>query len=187
MAKLVAAGLGELVPMVRSEGKHVSHAIRKVCLQLGHFEDTGLPTDKIRFEMGSSFEDMLALSLAERYRVNNPNRFIRPGELVLDNIYGTPDLFDVEDMAVVEVKLTWMSGKWNPESTKFWKYWKQIQAYAHMLGVNKGRLCIAHVNYYTQVCPWCKEESVGPHYHEWEEDFSEIQLLDTWNMIKAYA
>lgn len=188
--------------MVRSEGRHVSHAIRKLCIQLGHFEDSPLPEDKTRMELGSAFEDALARALAERMRRSEPDRYAYIGEQCFEGVYGSPDIFDVTDHAVIEVKLTWLSIKHDPEGEKFWKYWKQLQAYCKMLDTRKGRLHIAHVNgdysygRGAKVCPWCKrdlkrdEVGDGPHYHVWEPDggeFKQAELDSNWAMIKAYS
>lgn len=193
MAQLVSTGLGDLIPMVRSEGKHVSHAIRKLCIQLGHFEDTPLPEDRSLLELGSAFEDLLCGALATRVALSDPDRYARIGEQELDGVYGTPDLFDVTDHAVIEVKLTQMSVKHHPDSPKFWRYWKQLQAYCHMLGTNKGRLHIVHEvdwSFGKLVCPHCNKLMYRSHYHVWEPDggeFSQSELESNWQMIKAYA
>lgn len=194
MAQLVSTGLGDLIPMVRSEGKHVSHAIRKLCIQLGHFEDTPLPKDKSLLELGSAFEDLLAKSLMERVAISEPDRYVRLGEQECDGIFGTPDIFDITDHAVIEIKLTQMSVKHDPEGPKFWKYWKQLQAYCHMLDTRKGRLHIVHEVDWSfgkmGKCPHCGEEFGRSHYHVWEPDggeFKKEELESNWAMIRAYA
>lgn len=199
MVELVSSGLTDLIPMDRSAGKHVSHAIRKLAIQFGHFEDTPFPQDKTRMEMGSAFEDMLARQLGEREAAaGEPDRWIKVGEQRLDDIAGTPDFIDLIDFAVREVKLTWLSIKHGPEDKKFWKYWAQVKAYCYMLGMNTGYLHIGHImgNYcYDDLvdCPWCVAANMinrtgnGPHYHVWRREFSDSELHDNWMMIKAYA
>ena len=187
MARLVSTGLKDLLPMAgRSDGKHVSHAIRKLCIQLGHFEDTPLPEDRSLLEIGSAFEDLLSESLMRRVAASDPERYFRPGEQECDGIFGTPDLFDLTDKAVIEVKFTRLSTKHDPESPKFWKYWRQIQAYCHMMGTTRGRLHILHVNGdYKWGTP-----GTQPVYRVWEPDggeFSDAELESNWAMIRAYA
>lgn len=199
MAQLVSSGLQDLFPMIRSEGRHVSHAIRRLCIQLGHFDDRPLPEDRTRLELGSAFEDALidalTSALINRVVASDPDRYVRLGEQSLDGIYGTPDLYDLHEQAVIEVKLTWLSLKWDPESPKFWKYWKQLQAYCHMLGTRRAKLWICHINGDYKYgngdpCKWCHKEVDGPHLHVWEPtdgEFAESELSDTWAMVKAYA
>lgn len=193
MVELVSAGLGDLVPMVRSEGRHVSHAIRRLCIQFGHFEDTPFPQDKTRLELGSAFEDSQALALGSRLALNGePDRWIKVGEQEVDGIFGTPDYVDMVDTVGREIKLTWLSIKHDPEGKKFWKYWLQCKAYGYMLGLDTWYLHIAHImgNYkYDNIepCPWCRETGNGPHYHVWKKQFTESELHDAWAMIKAYA
>lgn len=189
--------------MVRSEGRHVSHAIRRLCIQLGHFEDTPFPQDKTRMEMGSAFEDMLALQLgvrmAEKARADGEEaRWTKIGEQCVGGIYGTPDFVDLIDMAGREVKLTWLSIRHSPEDKKFWKYWFQCKAYGYMLGLDTWYLHIGHImgNYkYEDItaCPWCVAAKLpdqtgnGPHMHTWRKRFTESELHDAWAMVRAYA
>ena len=172
--------------MVRSEGKHVSHAIRKLCIQLGHFDDLPLPEDRSLLEIGSAFEDLLASSLAARVMTHEPDRYIRPGEQEHEGIFGTPDMIDLTDMAVIEVKFTKLSTKHDPESPKFWKYWRQIQAYCYMMGLTRGRLHIMHINGdYKFGTPGSM-----PTYRVWEPDggeFTQSELESNWAMIRAWA
>lgn len=200
MVELVSSGLTDLVPMIRSDGKHVSNAIRKLCIQFGHFEDTPFPQDKTRMEMGSAFEDMLALQLGERLaaNANEPERWTKVGEQECDGVFGTPDFADLIELAVREVKLTWLSIRHDPDDKKFWKYWAQIKAYCYMMGLDTGYLHIGHImgNYmYDELtdCPWCTKFNMpqrtgnGPHFHTWKKSFSQSELHDNWAMIRAYA
>jgi hypothetical protein len=178
---LVASGVAELIPMARtgSPASHVSYIIRNICVRLGKFEagDGEFTQEQItRMELGSSFEDAVASALAERYARSNPDRFARTGELERDGIIGTPDLLDVVDWAVIEVKLTWMSSAHDIESPKFWHYWVQLMAYCYMADSSLGRLHIGHINGdYRGVR--------GPVYHVWEQHFTHQQLRENWRML----
>lgn len=188
MPQLLRVGLPDLVPMERSQGRHVSHAIRRACIQLGHLDDTEMPEDKTRMEFGSAFEDFVAARVAVRW----PDRYIFVGEQCHEDIYGTLDLFDTQESAVVEIKWTALSTNNDPEGLKFWKYWKQIQAYCVMMGVNKGQLWVCHNNGDYKYgkggpCQWCGQLVDGPHLHVWQQEFSDSELADTWALVKAYA
>jgi hypothetical protein len=166
--------------------RHVSFVIRKLCLALGHFEDTGAPPSISLMEMGSSFEDTVARSLAARWASSTDpalrGRYVQPGELELDGLIGTPDLFDTIDNVMIEVKLTKISSRNDIESTKFWKYWVQLMAYCHMMGTRTGRLHIGHIN-------GDYSRTAGPDviYNVWEDTFSPRQLADNWRMLVSHS
>lgn len=178
--KLIATGIPELIPMVRTGDprRHVSHIIRKLCLALGHFEDTGDPNTSL-MELGSAFEDAVATSLAKRWATAYPDRFIQPGELELGGLIGTPDLFDIIDNAIVEIKLTKISSRHDIESDKFWKYWVQVKTYCTMIGVNTGRVHIGHIN--------GDYKGIEVHYNVWEDTFTPSELYENWRMISSHA
>ena len=195
MVELVQSGLDDLIPMVgRSEGKHVSHAIKRLCLQFGHYEDLPLPEDRSLLELGSAFEDLLAEKLCERVAKSEPDRYMRIGEQEKDGIYGTPDLVDIIERAVVEVKFTRFSIRQDPYGKGFWRYWAQIKAYCAMLEMDTGYLHVAHINgNYNRSrtesipCPHCGKPGEGSHYHVWKGTFNESELHDNWAMVRAYA
>lgn len=183
--KLIRTGIPEF-HMVRGgrEEFHISAIIRKLCLKLGHYEDSGIDEDALnRFGLGSAFEDAVAASLTARYAHLDPERYIKPGELELDGLIGNPDLFDTIDWAIEEMKLTWMSSRHDPESTKFWKYWVQVKAYAYMMGSTTGRLHVAFVN------GDYKRSTKGPSvdYRVWEAKFTKQELWENWRMLKTNA
>lgn len=181
---LVSSGVKDLLPMRRTgnPSDHISHVIRSICVRLGKFEaDDGPITEErqTRFELGSSFEDAVAAALAERYSRSEPDRFARVGELERDGLIGTPDLLDVMDWAIIEIKLTWMSSAHDVESPKFWHYWVQLMAYCYMADSRVGRLHVCHVNGdYRGVR--------GPVYHIWEQRFTPQQLRDNWRMLLTH-
>lgn len=185
--RLVATGIPELIPMIRTGDprNHVSYVIRRLSIELGHFEDTGGPPSMSLMEVGSTFEDVVGRALADRWAEStidaNRDRFVRPGELMLDGLIGTPDLFDVIDDAMIEVKLTKMSSRHDINSPKFWKYWVQLMAYCRMFEVTKGRLHIGHINGdYSYRSP----DIV---YRIWEDDFTITQLKNNWRMLVTNA
>lgn len=178
-------GIPDLLPMQeRSEGAHVSDIIRYLCIQLGHFEDAGDISDMeaedqvrllTRWQLGSAMERAIANRFSEHF----PERYIQPGELSQDGLYLTPDLLDVEDYAVEEIKLTWMSTRHEPNSKKFWKYWVQLKAYCHVLQTGLGRLsvCFLNGNY-----RW-GDPGASPVYRRWEAEFTRQELQENWNML----
>lgn len=180
--RLIATGIPELLPMVRTGDprRHVSHVITKLCLKLGHFERTEVPSQSL-MEVGTAWEDAVVAALSERYARSHPDRFVRPGELEKDGLIGTPDLFDILDNVMVEIKLTKLSSRHDIESIKFWKYWVQVKAYAYMMGVCKVRLHIGHINAdYTFGSPDIL-------YRVWEDEFTPRELFTNWRMLVSNA
>lgn len=180
--ELVSSGIPELLPLVRTGDPthHVSMIIRYLCIKLGHFEsdeERGGPSIT-RMEMGNAFEDALVAGLAMRYVKRWPHRYVRPGEIELDGLIGTPDLLDLMHEAVDEIKLTWISSRHadDPECEKFWKYWVQLQAYLKMMGWKTGHLhiCFVNGNY---------KDKRDPVYHVYRAEFTQRELDDNWRML----
>jgi hypothetical protein len=102
-----------------------------------------------------------------------PPRYVRPGELELDGVYGSPDAVDCDDACLMEFKVTWKSSNRAIES--FFKYMLQVKAYCHMLGLTKCRL------YVFFVCGNWKPPI--PQFKAWEIEFSAHELKDNWRML----
>lgn len=190
MPELVAQGLPELLPMIRTGDpeSHVSAIIRSLCLRLGHFaeEDESSMTQEerasrtTRWELGSAFENAVAAGLVRRTAKSDPDRYQIIGELEDDGLIGTPDLVDLEEGSIIEIKLTWLSARHTVDSEKFWKYWVQLMAYIKMLAVSRiGYLHVAHVN--------GDYRNSGPIYNIWREEFTQQQLDENWRMLKSHA
>ena len=154
----------------RSEGMHVSTVITDLCQRLGYFEGD-LPPNQLWMELGNALEDSMVLRLQQEF----PDRYIQPGELELDGLFGTPDLYDIEDDADEEIKLAWMSAKQEPDGQKMWRYWVQVKAYCKMIGTNVGRLRVCFVN--------GDYSTPGPAYRFWEQEFTDEELDENWAML----
>ena len=130
-------------------------------------------------ELGCALEH----AIAERYEQDEPGRYLAIGELALDGVTGTPDLVDLVDNAVIEIKLTWSSGSLErnpPDSQKFWRYWVQLMSYCKMYGTNTGRLHVCHIN-------GDYAENRFPIYRVWERKFTDEELATNWRMILTNA
>lgn len=103
----------------RTDGLHVSVLVLAMLQEVSkHFRTWNRgdrPERNSIYEMGYAWEDALAGALAARAKYEPHEKLIRPKELELDHIYGTPDrlLYDSEQGRLVdeEIKLTWMSCK----------------------------------------------------------------------------
>lgn len=172
--ELIEVGIPDLLPMEdRSPGLHVSHIIHDMCLKLGHYTQQDM--NMSRLQLGCALEH----AIAQRYHASNPGRYVILGELELDDIYGTPDFYDIEMDEPVETKFTWMSSKWPPTSDKFLKYWWQLGAYCHMTGSLSGRLIKVHAN-----GDYKKFDVVA---HHWRRKWTRQELRNHWQMLKDHG
>jgi len=142
---------------------------------MGRFKDTQTSPNQVLFELGLAFEDVVAGALAARVAQSQPDRYLRPGEFLIDGIACTPDLIDLIEWMPLEVKLTSLSSRHDPASTKFWHWWTQIKAYSKAIDSLKGQLHVCH--YYGDYA------GSGPVYHVWEEEWSREEIDETWRMI----
>ena len=178
----------------RSSGQHVSSIIRDLAIRSGHFKpdsndvsDNHLTTS-VRIQLGNALEYAIASMLARNY----PDRYVQIGELEIDGIIGTPDLYDTQDNAIEEIKLTWMSSRHDAASSRLKHYWQQLRAYCHMFGTNLGRLHIVHVN---GAYAWLSRGSTNPskstnddpQYRCWQQTFTDTDLIRNWSILLKHG
>ena len=179
--RLVTDRMLELFPQQgRSKGKHVSESIHRIMQRL-HPERFGDgPIDLTLANLGNALERVIIEGLMEA----EPDRYIRPGQLYYDGLYGTPDLWDLKDWATVEVKLTWATAGRadNIEDVWFQRYWWQLHAYSKMAGMNKEKLIIVFIN-----GTWMSGRPGRPVGMMWENEPPQEDIDETWAMIKAYS
>lgn len=179
----------DLFPMVRTPGRHVSTAIRRVMQRMHPTRFTDDLPNQLRLNLGNAFEQALIDALARQY----PNRYHRLGTQSFRGIEGTPDLIDTEiggdpgdpsKWGVTEVKLTWASAKRavDIEDEWFWHYWAQIKPYAKMMGVNRGGLIVCFIN-----GDYTYGDKGGPTAYEWQDEFTDSDLDEAWAMVEMYA
>jgi hypothetical protein len=155
---------------------HVSEVIHDMCIRLGHYaadeRDINSPEVMTRLQLGCALEH----AIASRYALDNPDRYIQVGELSCGGIYLTPDLFDTQDWAVEEIKLTWESSAHEPYSQKYWKRWVQVMAYCYALHSFIGRLHVCNM-----VGDYRGNRS--PVYRVWEYEYTQPELDNNWRML----
>lgn len=178
---LVRSGIPNLLPMKnRAKGLHVSGIIHSLCVSLGHYQpkEEWSAADITRMELGCALED----TIARRWSQEFPDRYVQIGGLTKDGIHGSPDFVDVEDWAVEEIKMTWVSSRHEPDSEKFWRYWVQLKSYCYMLGTRLGRLHICHLN-----GNYKYDDGGGPQYNVWAREFTDDELFENWQMLKTHG
>jgi len=178
-AELIYEGMPDLLPMTgRSPGMHVSTVIHSLAVGLGYLSGDSSRLTTTWAQLGCALESSIIARWAEEY----PGRFVQPGEIEKDGIFGTPDMLDTEDDSLVEIKLSWMSSKQTADSEKFWRYWVQVMAYCWMWGTDKGSLHVCHVN-----GDYKFGGGTGPVYRVWERVFEKRELVENWKMILVNA
>ena len=186
--EIIREGIPWLKPQTwRPPGLHVSGIIHSLCVRMGHYKDYGGPSawtggDRTRMELGCALED----AIVQRYVDREPDRYLQIGAVEADDIWGTPDLIDLEDWAVEEMKLTWMSSRWDWDSEKFWKYWVQIKAYCWIVKSRVGRLHVCNINGNYKYGGDDPDDG-KPIYRVWERVFSVQQLEQNWEMLKRHG
>lgn len=173
--RLISDKMLDLFPMVRTGGRHLSSAIHRIMRSLYPDRFTDTPIDQVRANLGNALESAIVRALAELY----PDRYVRPGELFYDGVYGTPDLWDLEENAVVEIKCTWASSRRaiDIEDAWFIRYWWQGKGYAKMSRMRKVILIIVFI-----VGDWRDGPPVG---YAWEDTFTDDELDENWAMLKS--
>lgn len=72
---------------------------------------------------------------------------VRPGEMYLDGITGSPDLVDLINWRLIELKFRWMSAwKFDQLEKYFWLELVQVKGYCKMAGMNEAELWVFFVN-----------------------------------------
>jgi len=134
--------------LTRSEGLHLTTIIRAI-------EETVRPRDEwcteneLAFFGAAGFMWERVFSMAMRDATANED-LVRPGEVTLDGIIGSPDLIDIPRLIGIDTKLTWKSAKRLDVSSKpamlesidrnFWANKIQAMSYAHMMGFDTWEL-----------------------------------------------
>lgn len=160
----------------RSPGLHVSEIITDLCIRLGYLEPRDDPMQPEWAEFGNAFEH----AHIQRLCLHFPDRYVQPGEVEKDEIFGTPDLLDcARPFAIEEIKAPWISAKWTPGTQKFWRYEIQVKAYCAMMEIGIGRLRVYHVN--------GRYQGGGPEYRAWEKGFTRQELAENWRMLRKHG
>lgn len=127
--------------------------------------------------MGFAWERVLERSMVDAFVSGS---VVRPGTLLIEGILVTPDLLNLDDMCLEEWKCTWKSSnKWDKLEVEFWAWTIQIKAYCYALGINKARLRVYFIN--------GDYAGSGPQVKYALLEFTDLELRETWNMLKGHA
>lgn len=131
--------------------------------------------------LGNALEQAYVDAVAKAY----PDQYTRPGPLEYEGHTGTPDLWFMPRWATVEIKMTWASSRRAEDigDPWFWHYWTQLKSYCHMAGQDTGILVICFVNGNYRY----GDPEGEPTMRAWEDTWDPEELLENWQMIKAYG
>src|SRR5208337_2109364 len=134
--------------LTRSKGLHLTTIIRAI-EQTIRPRDEWCSEEELAFFGAGGFMWERVFSMAHRDAVESDD-LIRPGEITLDGITGSPDLIRISDMIGIETKLTWKSSRKLDLSSKpaalesldkhFWAHKIQCMSYAKMFGISEYEL-----------------------------------------------
>lgn len=169
----------------RSSGVHVSDIIRDIentVTKPGkrpRISDL-LPEERKRMggyvSMGWAWEDMIRDAMM-RTVYGGQDRYIRLGEIERDEIYASPDCFDMEDGCVEEFKATWRSMR-RDLATDFWSWMVQTKAYCHMTETNWVRFRVFWV---------CGDyRASGPTMKTYQIRYETLELERNWAMLTTH-
>ena len=134
------------------------------------------PPDETKMELGTSFEEVLEIALAERLLGERPGEFTSPEGV----IYSPDYLFnDPDGLVLGELKLTWYSDRDAPHGEKFAKWLTQIRLYLYWLELQRCRLYVLFVN--------GDYKPPTPRLRCWELTFTPRELADEHQMIMRHA
>ena len=167
--------------LTRSPGLHLSQIIHAI-------EDTIHPPEdwcseaELAFFASGGFMWERVFSMAMRDSVVSGD-LVRPGELTLDGIIGSPDLIRISDMTGIDTKMKWRSVRsWDDAGSReknYWAWFTQCKAYAKMFGIN-----VYEIHAFFVAGDW---RPPIPQTRALRMEFTDKELNDTWAMITGYA
>ncbi len=178
---------------VRTPGLHMSAIYNALFKELEpkRFASMGGP-DVTKMSVGTSFEEVLAIALADRILGERPGEFAAdqtgrtvkigtPGSIIF-----SPDQFfypDDRDMEGGEFKATWMSIRNGITDPKFDKWFVQMKAYGKPLSIRVWRLFVLFINGDYSY----KGQDGGATLKAYRVEFTQRELDDNWRMLMRFA
>lgn len=162
---------------------HVSDIYKSINQELDpdRFSDDGGP-DIEKMEIGLLYESILEEALARKYGT------VRPGEVVADGIWMSPDGVNPTDEALEEFKATWMSSRhglvdiFGLPHQKFQHWFWQIKAYCRALEVRKAILTVLWVN-----GDYDRKVKNQRRIRRYRMEFTQDELDENWTFLLRHA
>src|SRR5271157_692094 len=163
----------------RSPGLHLTDIIHSLACAAGIQDDSATEEQleayaSVGFMWERVIEHGMALSCQS-------DRYIRPGEITVDGIIGSPDIFDCENYIVIDTKALFKSSaKLDDLQRNFWKWIVQLKGYCHMAKWNVAELWVL------PICGNWKPPMMQPPVRK-RLEFTRVELTDNWNMLVQHA
>lgn len=175
---------------VRTPGLHMSAIYNSLFEKLEPARFTKGDPDRVKMELGTAFEEVLEIALAERIFGSRPPEFaaLPTGKVVpvgtSGSIIFSPDhLIFNGHVRLGEFKATWMSIRQGIQDKRFDKWFVQMKAYCYPLKITQARLYVLFVNGDYSYKP----PHGGASIRAWDVEFSGRELVDNWAMLMRHA
>lgn len=164
---------------VRSSGLHLTDVIWSLATAIGIAEDSATEEQLRTYgAVGFAWERMVEQGMA---LACSSDRYVRPGEVVLDGITGSPDLLDLSESIVIDTKALFKSSKQLADLQRnFWKWLVQLKGYLKMVGWDTAELWIL------PICGDWKPPMIQPPVRK-RLQFTKAEIDDNWLMIILHA
>lgn len=182
---------GALTPTAhRTVGCHVSSCIKEIVLSIDPNaygkaavnRDAAMSAKENFWYSGYLWEEILGTGLQSA--IGKGADIVRGGELVTDQIYGTPDWYLLTEtvLRLGESKVTWKSSRdFDIYEPKFVGWLFQIRAYCYMAGLLDATLFVLFINSDYNHSQW------GPTLEIFDFTFTPQELKDNWRQIVGVA
>lgn len=162
---------------VRSTGLHLTDIIASLEAVLGTRDEMDATQLECFRANGFIWERIIERGMLDSIEYCN---LLRPGELMLDGIAGSPDLIDLATSTVIDTKCTWRSSnKLTDLQRNFWSWVVQLKGYTHMLGWQQAELwCMFVCGNWKPPMPQLKRIRL---------EFNPVELQDCWKMLTGHA
>lgn len=162
---------------VRSAGVHLSQIYMDIENTLAPREEMEQTQLSAYRAAGFLWEYVFSQAMAASMESDT---LVRPGEVEMDGIIGSPDLYNVQNGKVADTKATWKSARKLENLEKFfWSWLMQIKGYCWMMGVQEAEVYIFCVN--------GDYKPPAPKAYQIDLKFSVHELRQNWDMIKNHA
>lgn len=176
-------GPSEEAGMIRSPGLHVSQIYYDIELTVRANSREPMEEKELFFYRAGGFvwERIFSMALAQGHVAGKaPGDIVRPGELEIDGITGSPDGFDLKTGRVIETKGTWKSSrKFDHLEKYFWVWLVQQKGYCKYLGTTEAELYSFHM--------MGDYRGSGPLPRAALLQFSKFEIEENWNMLRNHA
>lgn len=162
---------------LRSAGVHLSQIYYDIESTLTPREEMEQAQLEVYRSAGFLWEYVFSKAMAESLE---SDVYVRPGEVELDGIIGSPDLYNTREGRVADTKFMWKSARKLENLEKFfWTWLIQLKGYCKMMGIQDAELFVFACNgNYKPPVPVARHIVIHFSVHELEAN---------WMMIKNHA